>query len=110
MALKVFKLRKVVKLLCESSELSNRQIAQNADVSSHSVNLIAKQLPNLTYSWSELRQLSDRDFIAVFRKPKDIQETDNYPSWMLWHNEMQRDKDVTARLLWEEWREQNPQG
>lgn len=111
MALKVNQIRNIVKRLCESSDLSNREIASRENVAPNSVNVIAKQLPNIAYSWSELKELTDTEFLAAFRgNDQDKKSDDNYPNWLDWHTDLQSDKDVTVKLLWEEWHVENPEG
>jgi transposase len=104
MAIPIFKRREIVRLLCVDSNLSNRQIAGMLNVASGSVNKIASQLPTLGLSWEQLKALDDEAFLAAFIKtPALIQSNRLYPDCLLWHMELERDKDVTLRLLWEEW-------
>jgi len=111
MAIPIFKRREIVRLLCMGSNLSNRKIASLLGVASGTVNTIAAQLPALGMTWEQFKALDDQAFLTVFlKKPESSAPTRSYPEWLFWHMELERDKDVTVRLLWEEWHAAHPDG
>lgn len=110
MALEINKLKQIVKLLCESAELSNREIAEITDVAPNSVNKLAKQLPTIPFGWDELRNFTDLQFLKAFGRVAEPKVNERYPNWLLWHTELQKEKDVTVKLLWDEWHTENPNG
>lgn len=111
MAISIFKRREIVRLLCMGNDLSNRQIAHMLDVASGSVNKIASQLPTLGMSWEQLKELNDNELLAAFISPSALAKAERpYPDCLLWHMEMERDKDVTLKLLWDEWHAEHPDG
>lgn len=111
MAIPIFKRREIVRLLCMGSDLSNRRISTLLGVSSGTVNMIASQLPTLGMGWEQLKALDDNAFLGAFiKKPVSVQSNRPRPDCLLWLMEMERDKDVTLRLLWEEWHAEHPDG
>lgn len=111
MAIPIFKRREIVRLLCMGGELSNRRISTLLGVSSGTVNMIASQLPTLGMTWEQLKVLDDNAFLGAFiKKPESAESNRPRPDCLLWHMEMERDKDVTLRLLWEEWHAEHPDG
>ncbi len=111
MAISIFKRRAIVRLLCMDNDLSNRQIARMVNVASGSVNKIAAQLPTLGLTWEQLKELNDNAFLAAFISPSVLAKAERpYPDCLLWHMEMERDKDVTLQLLWDEWHAEHPDG
>lgn len=111
MAIPIFKRREIVRLLCADGNLSNRQIANLVGVASGSINKIASQLPTLGVTWDQLKAFGDDAFLAAFiKKPALAASNRSHPDCLLWHREMERDKDVTLRLLWEEWHIEHKDG
>lgn len=111
MAISIFKRREIVRLLCMGGDLSNRRVAGLLGVASGTVNMIASQLPMLGMTWEQLKALGDEAFLAAFIKPPTLSKSIKpHPDCLLWHLEMERDKDVTLHLLWEEWHAEHPDG
>ncbi|MGZ8984432.1 MAG: IS21 family transposase [Methylotenera sp.] len=111
MAISIFKRREIVRLLCMGGDLSNRRVASLLGVASGTVNMIASQLPMLGMTWEQLKALGDEAFLAAFIRPPALSRSDRpHPDCLLWHLEMERDKDVTLSLLWEEWHTEHQDG
>ena len=111
MAIPTFKRKEIVRLLCMGGDLSNRKISELLRVATGTVNKIALQLPTLGMSWEQLKALDDQSFLKAFIKPQALATSSRArPDFLHWHREMEVDKDVTLRLLWEEWHAVHPDG
>ena len=92
--------------------MSNRGIAKLLKVSPNTVGRIRKLLQLSQENWQSLSMLSNDDFIQRLQPHKPKQK-DNHrkavPCWSYIENELKK-RDVTLQLLWQEFREQEPDG
>ncbi len=93
------------------NKLSNRQVAQNCNVSPPStVSDLVQRATHANLSWPTVQELTDKDLNALLyveigiRKPDDVM-----PEWKVIHRELAQ-PNVTLKLLWWEYKEVHPNG
>lgn len=101
--------REVLRLACESS-LSNREIGRLAKVSHNTVRAIRDQLTLGGQTWEQLRHLDDKELAErLHTQPRPTAQRKVYPSWIAIHEQLKL-PDITLELLWQEFRETEPDG
>jgi transposase len=91
--------------------LSNRQIATGCGISRPTVGEYLKRAEKAGLSWPLPAELDDAELEKrLFPPPVTVPaEQRAVPDWPLVHRELKR-KGVTLQLLWDEYKEANPQG
>ncbi|CDI28045.1 IS21 family transposase [Acinetobacter pittii] len=104
--------QRIIVRYIDEKNMSNRGIAKLLKVSPNTVGRIRKILQLSQENWSSLSMLSNDDFIQRLQPHKPKQK-DNHrkavPCWSYIENELKK-RDVTLQLLWQEFREQEPDG
>ncbi len=113
------KVREILRLRFFSGIKSSRLIAQGAKCSKTTVNEFLSQAERMGISsWSQVQDLSEQDLeILLFpENPSSIQSPEvkkktskPQPDWLVVHEEL-RNRNVTLALLWQEYKESNPEG
>ena len=108
--LPVRKIREVIRLHQEA-QLSNRAIARVCNVSNSTVGEYLKRAEKVNLEWPLPEELSDEDlYNSLFpEKRKPDKSVRPLPDWENIHGELGK-RGVTLTLLWQEYREQNPDG
>jgi len=106
---KMEKIREVFRLAL-NNKMSYREIARSCNISHVSVgNYLDRLGHDITYSQidaladEQLRQLLQRSHVNIKDKERTL------PDWQLIHQELKK-KGVTRRLLWQEYKEEHPDG
>lgn len=108
--LTVKKIKEVIRLKYEAG-LSNRAIAGACKISNSTVGDYLKRAADAGISWP-LGELGDEELNQkLFPEDQTIQSEPEYPmpDWVKMNTE-KRQKGVTLRLLWQEYKEQHPNG
>ena len=113
--LPVRKIKEVLRL--RALGLSQRQIAQSCAVSQATVSDYLKAADTADLKWAEVADWDDDRLwkaVAPSRTPSRVIPRDRVhppgPDYPAIRRELQTNKHVTLQLLWEEYREQNPDG
>jgi transposase len=102
------KIKKVIELYCNTS-LSNRDIERASQLPSSTVNDYIKRFKDSTLTFSELSDLSESEvYQKLFSEPVK-QRGKTKPDFAKINREL-RKKNITRQLLWEEYKEQYPEG
>ncbi|MBA3075479.1 MAG: winged helix-turn-helix domain-containing protein [Anaerolineae bacterium] len=104
------KFKEVIRLKYEAG-LSNRAIAGACKISNSTVGDYLKRAKNAGIGWP-LGELGDEELNQkLFPEGQTIQTEPEYPmpDWVKMNTE-KRQKGVTLRLLWQEYKEQHPNG
>jgi len=90
--------------------LSERQIAVGANVKKTTVHDYLLRAKRTSLSWPEIQGMNDEAIEALLfpRKESKVDER-SCPDWVHVHTELRR-KHVTLQLLWEEHRQEHPEG
>lgn len=104
--------QRIIVRYIDEQNMSNRGIAKLLQISPNTVGRIRKRLQLIQENWQSLSTLSNDDFIQRLqphqRKQKNNQRKP-VPCWLYIENELKK-RDVTLQLLWQEFREQEPNG
>jgi transposase len=102
------KIKKVIELYCNSS-LSNREIERAAKLPSSTVNDYIKRFKDSKLSFIELSDLNEAE---VYHKlfSKQLKPRGKIKADFARINRELRKKNITRQLLWEEYKEQYPEG
>lgn len=109
--LPVRKIKEVLRL--HSLGLSQRQIAASCAVGQATVSDYLKAAAASGLKWSEIAEWSDdrvMQAITPVREKADHRSQSPEPDYAALQHELQTNKHVTLQLLWEEYRENNPEG
>ncbi|WP_339437324.1 MULTISPECIES: IS21 family transposase [unclassified Pseudomonas] len=109
MKLSVDEQREILRI-ASSSTLSNRAIAQVVQVSHNTVRALRDQLVLSGESWESLKTLDNATFSLRFnyeRRAPTLRKV--VPQWHEIHEQL-RFRDMTLDLLWQEFREKEPDG
>ena len=102
------KIKKVIELYCNTS-LSNRDIERASQLPSSTVNDYIKRFKNSTLTLSELSDLNESEvYQKLFSEPAKPRGKIK-PDFARINREL-RKKNITRQLLWEEYKEQYPEG
>ena len=102
------KIKKVIELYCNTS-LSNRDIERASQLPSSTVNDYIKRFKGSTLTFSELSDLNESEvYQKLFSEPVK-QKGKTKPDFAKINREL-RKKNITRQLLWEEYKEQYPEG
>ena len=102
------KIKKVIELYCNSS-LSNREIERAAKLPSSTVNDYIKRFKDSKLSFVELSDLNEAEvYHKLFSEP--LKPRGKIKADFARINRELRKKNITRQLLWEEYKEQYPQG
>ncbi len=102
------KIKKVIELYCNTS-LSNRDIERASQLPSSTVNDYIKRFKGSTLTFSELSDLNESEvYQRLFSEPVKPRGKIK-PDFAKINREL-RKKNITRQLLWEEYKEQYPEG
>ena len=102
------KIKKVIELYCNTS-LSNRDIERASQLPSSTVNDYIKRFKGSTLTFSELSDLNESEvYQKLFSEPVKPRGKTK-PDFAKINQEL-RKKNITRQLLWEEYKEQLPEG
>ena len=109
--LRLRKLKELFRLKFEFG-LSNRQIAQNCNISHTTVGGYLDRLSEAGLTWADVKDMKEEELIGElfpteYQKP--TMSTKPEADWAKIFEEL-KDKDVTLQLLWNEYRQAYPQG
>ena len=104
------KIKEVLRLKW-ANNLSDRKIAQSCNISRPAVVSYVERAKLAGLSWPLPDTLNDADLEQLLfpTRPKQAALKRVIPDWVTVHQELQK-KNVTQFLLWQEYREQHPQG
>lgn len=105
------KIKEVLRL--HALGLSQRQIARSCAVGQATVSEYLKAAETAGVKWSEIAHWDDDRLcqaVAPARKAPESHHRLPEPDYAAIHRELQTNKHVTLQLLWEEYREQQPDG
>lgn len=109
MKIPIAKQREIVRLL-NYADLSHRTIGKLAGVSHNTVRALRDQLALTGESWATLEDLDDPAFARRLQTGSAIAGPRKAtPEWQAVHEQLRR-PDMTLELLWQEFREQEPNG
>ncbi|SMC25649.1 Transposase [Andreprevotia lacus DSM 23236] len=109
MKLSIEKLRQVIRLASDPLH-SNRAVGRLSGVAANTVRAIRDLLRIGQLHWDDLRELDDEQLRnALFGWRDTPSSRKPLPDWSTVHSELQK-RDVTLGLLWEEYRENTPDG
>ncbi len=101
-------IREILRLIHEG-KLSNRQIAQSCHCSPTTVGAIVDRYKEKNLSWPEVLRMDDTELESKLY-PQEINLSKKLlPDYEFIHKELMR-KGVTLQLLWQEYKEQYPDG
>lgn len=104
------KIREVLRLKYELNR-SNREIGLSCGVGSSTVGDYIQRVRNAGLSWPLSDQLSDTALEQLLYPPSTPRNSSRlFPDFQEVHKELQSRKNVTLNLLWQEYKEQNPDG
>lgn len=86
----------------DTTNLSNRKIAQLTGYSHTTISKFRKILLQLDMGWPELEQLNDSELVRLFRTTRKHARIKRIPDWNFIHSEMQHPK-ITLYGVWEEY-------
>ena len=112
MPAKRLSVRKIKEVLClKAGGISNRQIARSCGVSRPTVSDYLRRAVEVGLSWPLPDELSDAalEHRLFPPAPQLPAQERGIPDWSVVHRELKR-KGVTQFLLWQEYRQQHPQG
>lgn len=113
MPAKRLSMRKIIEVLrLKAKGLSNRQIAKACAVSRPSVAEYIRRARAAQLHWPLPEGLGDAEIEQRLFPPQSTLSTDKraLPDWQTVHAELRRNKHVTLDLLWQEYKELNPDG
>jgi transposase len=104
------KIREVLRLKYELNR-SNREIGLSCGIGSSTVGDYIQRVRNAGLSWPLSDQLSDTALEQLLYPPSTPRNSSRlFPDFQEVHKELQSRKNVTLNLLWQEYKEQNPDG
>lgn len=104
------KVREILRLGLEH-ELGDREIARSCSVSHVTVWAYLKHVKDNGLSWPDISSLNEKELLELVKgaHPSVPKRERPEPDWKYIHAEL-RKKGVTIRLLWEEYKDLNPEG
>jgi len=103
------KIRQILRLKFEHG-LSNRKIAKSCRVSRKTVAEYVSKAKAAGLDWPDVESMDDTALERIFiSELKEDKGTRPVPDWSYVHREP-RGKGVTLMLLWQEYKERNPDG
>lgn len=109
MRLSMKKLKEVYRLKFEL-QFSNRQAADSVKISPSTVSDYVSLFKATGHSWADVSSLNDYELEKlIFRHPESVVSLRPQPDWAAIRTQMQR-KGVTLRLLWDEYKSEQPDG
>lgn len=110
MRLPVYKQREIARLHFYDPSQSNRAIADMFGLAPNTIRSLREKLRENVSNWDAISKLDDDEWCRVVgTDDRTIARRKLAPEWELVHAEMQR-PDATLERLWQEWREQCPDG
>ncbi len=104
------KIREVLRLKYELNR-SNREIGMSCGIGSSTVGDYIQRVRNAGLAWPLPEELNDNTLEQLlFPPPTPRNSSRLFPDFHEVHKELQARKDVTLNLLWEEYKERNPEG
>ena len=104
------KIREVLRLKYELNR-SNREIGMSCGIGSSTVGDYIKRVNNAGLAWPLPDELSDTALEQLLYPPPTPRNSSRlFPDFHEVYKELQSRKDVTLNLLWEEYKERNPEG
>lgn len=108
------KLREVLRLAMHCG-MSHREIAHSCAISHKTVGRYRQLAESLGLNYPEVAKMSDEDLRRLLKKEKKGTRGSEHrpqPDWATVHQELKKKKKtgVTRQLLWEEYKEEHPEG
>ena len=104
------KIREVLRLKYELNR-SNREIGMSCGIGSSTVGDYIQRVRNAGLAWPLPEELNDNTLEQLLFPPPTLRNSSRlFPDFHEVHKELQARKDVTLNLLWEEYKERNPEG
>lgn len=104
------KIREVLRLKYELNR-SNREIGMSCGIGSSTVSDYIQRVRNAGLAWPLPEELNDTGLEQLlYPLPTPRNSSRLFPDFHEVHKELQARKDVTLNLLWEEYKERNPEG
>lgn len=104
------KIREVLRLKYELGR-SNREIGLNCGIGSSTVGDYIQRARNAGLNWPLPLKLNDTELEQLlFPPPTPRNSSRLFPDFQEIHKELQSRKNVTLNLLWQEYKEQHPDG
>lgn len=103
-------IREILRLGMECG-FSNREISKSCGVAHSTIGLYMKRAVQSQKLFSEINSMKDEDISIFFRSAQETTPSGvrPEPDWNWVHQELSR-KGVTLQLLWEEYKEEHPDG
>ncbi len=104
------KLREVLRLGLKH-QLGNREVARSCSVSHVTGGAYLRRVKDMNLTWSDIENLNESKLRQLLQGShcNDSKKTKPEPDWEYIHKEL-RKKGVTLQLLWEEYKEEHPDG
>lgn len=102
------KIKEVLRL-SQLEHLSERQIARAARMKRTTVQDYLKRAHTAGLEWSAVREMDEAAVLAALFPDPGVGTMKALPDWSVIHTELRR-KHVTLQLLWEEYRDEHPNG
>ncbi|MEN9825565.1 MAG: hypothetical protein RI953_1310 [Pseudomonadota bacterium] len=100
------KVKTILRLSWEA-KLSQREIAEALGVGKTTVQEVLARAQEMGLDWSQIQSIRESHLIEILYPPVKLERPRKDPDWAQIKLEVMR-KGVTLLLLWEEYREQNP--
>lgn len=101
-------LRQVIRLL-DVPGVSFRAIGRTCSISPNTAKAVSHLLQDRQLTWSSVQSLDDEGLRAALFGNAQQTSRKPIPDWLQVHTELQA-RDMTQQLLWEEYRQQYPDG
>ena len=102
------KIREILRLKYEC-KLSNRQVATSCGISRRTVSIYYDQARKVKIEWERVKEFSDTELEQLLFRGCCCGREKNEPDWNYIYKELKR-PHVTRQLLWQEYKEENPDG
>jgi transposase len=107
------KTREILRLHYEL-KLSQRQIAQSVEAGQSTISDCLKRFRDSSLGWPLPSEVGEAELeAALFQyapRPRKIDKQEDLPDFDRLHEELQRHRNMTLQLLWEEYRVTHPDG
>jgi transposase len=103
------KIREVLRLKWDL-RLSSRQVARSCHVGRETISEYLQRATRVGLSWPLPDELDDTTLERLLFPPVEAQRKREIPDWPNVHEELKRHKHLSLFLLWEEYKQQHPEG
>ena len=104
------KIRETLRLKFDRKR-TNREVATACNMSPSSVSDVTNRFKASGLGWPLPEKLTDEALeLKLYPPTYDESEEKHVPDWAVVHNERKKSKNVTLRLLWEEYASEHPHG